>query len=89
MRLIVPDRELRAASPEVREKKLRELSRVAHSAPNGEVRDMDQLIGQHEVRAGMSSDEMRRRVGAGQLQESPDVLDWLLLLRRRALFKSR
>jgi hypothetical protein len=53
------------------------------NGPQEEVSAVDAGIRRYELRYEMSSDEMRRKVAAGEIRETAEVADWLFLLRAR------
>lgn len=75
--------ELRKLKGARRRKALDKLAKGTRKAPNGEVRDASEVIAVYEKSHGMTSDEMRRRLEAGELEETWEICQWLLQLRRR------
>ena len=75
--------ELRKLKGARREKALEKLAKGTRNAPNGEVWDASEIIAVYEKSHGYTSDEMRRRLEAGELEESWEICQWLLQLRRR------
>jgi len=75
--------DLRRLSDEERSEKLKAVARATRNPPNREVRQINLEIRTHEDRFGFSSDELRRRLAAGEQRETDDVCRWLMLLALR------
>ncbi|HEU4544645.1 MAG TPA: hypothetical protein VFR23_26195 [Jiangellaceae bacterium] len=75
--------ELERLQPGEKEAKLRALVGAARQPPNGELRRLDMRIGEHEQRAGFGSAVLREKLTSGEVVETADVCDWLMLLELR------
>ena len=51
--------------------------------PNGEVDYLRGRVAYLEAKYEISSDQMRERVASGELQETADIANWLILLAMR------
>jgi hypothetical protein len=63
----------------------RQLAAGARRAPNGEIADIDSEIATLQRAAGMTADEARRRLEAGEVDETTTLIRLLMLTRRRSL----
>ena len=59
---------------------LSEATRALQSAPNGELRRIRERIAAFEETHGFTSADMQGRLSSGQIRETRDVCDWLMLL---------
>lgn len=82
MRFVVRDRELRGRNGEDR---LRELARSASGLPNGELRELDEMIVAAETEVGMSLGDVRTALMEERMQETDAVCALLLLASQRDL----
>ena len=76
---------LKVMSPARREERLSALIQSTQRLPNGEIEQLDVQVSVLEQRNGMDSATMRRRLAAGEIDETPEIASWLmvLLLRER------
>lgn len=72
--------ELAELGPSEKESRLRALVDASRRPPNGELRDLDAKIRQHEEAAGFDSTTLRQRLASGEQSETAIVCDWLMLL---------
>ena len=74
---------LDAMNDEDRARALSSLVGKATAPRNGQARMLDGKIHAFEVRYAMTSEEMRSRFSRNEMQDTPDVAEWLLLLSAR------
>jgi hypothetical protein len=63
-----------------KDSKLRKLMGATRRPPNGELAALDGRIREYEARAGYDSGTLKRRLASGEIAETADVCDWLMLL---------
>ena len=57
--------------------------------PNGELAELNEKIAAFEKEAGHTTSELIRRLETGRMQETPQILHWLMLAERRGLVQAR
>jgi len=75
--------DLRAMSPDAQRRALSELVQATRSAPNGELKAIEDEIGGYEKRRGMTSEDMRRELAEGRILETREICQWLIALKLR------
>jgi len=75
--------ELARLEPEEKSRRLGELVQATRLPVNGELATVDAALRGYEQRHGFDSETMRRRLTSGELSESTDVCEWLMLLNLR------
>jgi hypothetical protein len=75
--------ELERLQPGEKEAKLRALVVATGQPPNGELRELDSRIHEYEQRAGLNSAALRDKLASGEVAETAEVCDWLMLLEIR------
>jgi predicted neutral ceramidase superfamily lipid hydrolase len=75
--------ELVGLSEEERSRRLAELARAAFEPANGELDEVRAKVSEFEARYEMTSDRMLEKLRQGELAETSDVCDWLVLLKMR------
>lgn len=63
---------------------LGKLVEAARAPRNGQARELDQRIRAFEIRYEMTSEEMVRRLHAGQIEDTADISKWTMLLLARS-----
>lgn len=81
--------ELKQLSPEAQDDAMRRLARVAKSAPNGELKDLDAQIFALEEQHGITSAQLRTELAQGLRKETWEICQWLMLLDQRGLLGAR
>lgn len=72
--------ELGTMEPDKRTRVLTSLVRATREAPNGEVRQLEERIERFEREFDMSSHAMRHSLAQGEIRETTEVCEWLMLL---------
>lgn len=88
MNKALPLAQLKSMSTERRRQALGGLIAAARGPANGEVRLVEDKVRAYEARFDCSSETMRERVARGDLKETADVCDWLMLLDLQARLAS-
>jgi hypothetical protein len=78
----VTDKELREASEEERAKKLKALVEATKRLSDEDVRQLDDEITAYEKKYGITSEEMQTQLNAGTREETLEICEWLMLIRR-------
>jgi hypothetical protein len=60
-----------------------EMGALATGKPNGQIKVLDAEIAEFEIRYEMSSEDMRAAFARGQVRDTADIANWLILLRAR------
>lgn len=76
--------ELRHLSVDERVERLSNALSAVYEPINGELVEVARKIDAYERRFGFSSAEMRAKLDAGELAETSEVCDWLMLLDLRS-----
>jgi len=74
---------LRGLTGAARSDALQDLVQRTQRVPNGELADAASIIALYERTHTLTSAEMLRKLDAGELQETWEICQWLLQLRRR------
>ena len=75
--------ELSKLPPEERERQLAELVHRAKAPRNGQAKDLEARIRAFEIRYEMTSKDMRERFARGEVADTADISEWLILLDAR------
>jgi hypothetical protein len=75
--------EFKALSETQQENQLAALVAATRTPPNGEIKLLDKQIEILESKFGISSEEMKKRLFHGQMRETMEICNWLMLLHTR------
>lgn len=78
----VTDKELRESSEEDFTKKLKALADAVKRLSDEDVRKLDAEITAYEKKYGITSEQMQKEITAGAREETFEICQWLLLIRR-------
>lgn len=84
----IKDADLRNMTEEERDAAWAKLIELARRPVTPErLKEIDDELAVYEQKYGMTSAEMRHKVSWGEMEETSDICDWLMLLRRRELLE--
>lgn len=71
--------ELSVMAPGQQDRRMDALVRSADRLPNGEISRLDAAILEYETRFGISTSDLRQRLADGEIDETADVCEWLMV----------
>lgn len=88
-KMVIRDAELASMSPAERERTVRRMVERTRAIPNDELVETRSRLSHYETKHNMTSEHMRRLVLAGEMKETDEICDWLMLLDLRERLEAR